>query len=153
MDAKPERRYPVKEVVDQIEVTRKQPGSVGVVHFSMKCFMRNAAGVSDEVAKAYAEPALVPETPWLATGNPPAAPGVTREDLDGRAVLRIRAEEGTRFVVVRGLSADARTAAVRGVAADGTVSVPLPKADRVLVTALDRVGRESEPAETPGQAP
>ena len=149
MDPKPDRRYPVKEVVDQIEVTRKLGGSVGVVHFSMKCFMRNAAGVSDEVRKAYAEPALVPETPWLASGKTPAAPGVTRESINGSDGLRIKAEDGIRFVVVRGVSPDAQTAVVRGVAADGTASVPLPKADRVLVSAVDRTGRESDPVEVP----
>ena len=124
-------------------------GATGVIHFSMKAFMRNAGGVADEVKKVYAEPALVPETPWLASGTAPAAPVVTRESLDGRDVLRIKAEEGTRFVVVRGLSTDARSAVVRGVPADGMVTVPLPLADKVVITALDRVSRESEPAEVP----
>jgi len=146
MDPKPERRYPVKEVVDQIEVTRKQGGSVGVVHFSMKAFMRNAAGISDEVAKAYAEPALVPETPWLASGDAPAPPTVTRAVANGRDVLRIASQKGAQFVVVRGISTDLQSVQVRGIPADGAVAVNLPKADRVIVTVVDRTGRESQPA-------
>ena len=111
--------------------------------------MRNAGGVADEVTKAYAEPALVPETPWLASGKPPAPPGVKREVSNGRDVLRIKVEEGTRFVVVRGLSADARTAVVRGNPVDGVVSVPLPKAERVIVSALDRVAGRAKPVAIP----
>jgi hypothetical protein len=52
-------------------------------------------------------------------------------------------------VVVRGVSPDAQLTVVRGVSADGTVSVPLPKAERVLVSALDRIGRESDPVAAP----
>jgi uncharacterized lipoprotein YddW (UPF0748 family) len=146
MDAKPERRWPAKEVVDQIEVTRKQGGSVGVIHFSMKAFMRNAGGVADEVAKAYAEPALVPETPWLASGDAPAPPTVTREVQGGRDVLRLTVPKGTRFVVVRGISSDMQSTVVRGVLEDGTIAVNLPKAERVVVSVVDRTGRESQPA-------
>ena len=56
---------------------------------------------------------------------------------------------GNAFVVIRGISADARTAVVRGVQPDGTAVVPLPKAERVIVTALDRAGRESDPVDAP----
>src|SRR4029450_1734411 len=130
MYTKPQRSYPVKEVVDQIEVTRKQAGSPGVVHFSMKCFMRNAAGISDEVAKAYAEPAIVPETPWLSGDVRPAKPDVTRETIKGRDLVRIHTGASNRFVVVRGMSADGQSVIVRGFDAEGRVTLPLPKAAR-----------------------
>jgi uncharacterized lipoprotein YddW (UPF0748 family) len=145
-DPKPERRYPAREVVDQVEATRKQAGAGGVIHFSMKAFLRNTDGVSDAVKKAHAGPALVPESPWLAKEKSPGKPEVSRATADGRDVLRVKAAPGTRFVVVRALSADAKTAVVRGVDAGGRLTLPLPKAERVVVSAVDRVGRESEPA-------
>jgi uncharacterized lipoprotein YddW (UPF0748 family) len=141
-----EKKWPAQEVVDQIEVTRKQPGAGGVIHFSMKALMRDSA-LAGEVRKAYAEPALVPDTTWLAEGKAPARPEVAREAIDGKDVLRINANEGMRFVVVRGLSEDIRTAIIRGIGADGQLTIPLPKADRIVVSVLDRTGRESEAVE------
>jgi uncharacterized lipoprotein YddW (UPF0748 family) len=141
-----EKGWKAKEVVDQIEITRKQPGTDGVIHFSMKSLLRNPGGVADEIKKTYAEPALVPETPWLAQGKPPAKPAVTREKAEGKDVLRVKAAEGARFVVIRNLAGDAWETTVRGVAADGTATLPAP-AGKTVVSVLDRTGRKSEPVE------
>jgi uncharacterized lipoprotein YddW (UPF0748 family) len=141
-----EKGWRAKEVVDQIELTRKQPGAGGVVHFSMKALLRNPGGIADELKKTYAEPALVPETPWLTDGKPPAKPGVTRETVDGTDTLRVNAGEGVRFVVVRSWKDDKWTTTVHGVAANGRATIPAA-GDRVVVSVLDRTGRESEPAE------
>jgi uncharacterized lipoprotein YddW (UPF0748 family) len=144
-----EKGWRPKEVVDQVEIARKHPGAGGVIHFSMKALLRNPEGLADEVRKVYAEPALVPETPWLANGKPPAKPEVIHEVVNGRDMLRIKAGPGTRFVVVRSLSEDEQKAVVRGPAAEGMVSLPLPKAERVVVSVVDRVGRESEAVGVP----
>ncbi len=142
-----EKGWLPKEVVDQIEVTRKQKGAGGVIHFSMKALMRNPAGLADDVKKTYAEPALVPETPWLADGKPPTKPEVTRELDAGRDVLRVGGQGGVRFILVRSLNDGVWTTRVRGMAQDGRTTMPLPLAERVVVSVLDRTGRESEPAE------
>jgi hypothetical protein len=66
----------VAEIDSQIRLTRAQPGATGNVHFSMRAFTRNQGGISDSLrAGLYAEPALVPATPWLG-GRAPAAPRV-----------------------------------------------------------------------------
>jgi len=141
--------WSAKEIVDQIEVTRKHTGAGGVIHFSMKALMQNYAGVSDAVRRAYAEPALVPETPWLADGKPPARPEVVRETVQGQDVLRVRAAAGVRFVVTRTEIDGLWRTAVRGVAPDGQTTLLLPKAERVVVSVIDRTGRESEPTDVP----
>jgi uncharacterized lipoprotein YddW (UPF0748 family) len=146
-DHDPARHYPTKEVIDQVELASKHPGAGGTIHFSMKALMRNPEGLADEVRKVYSEPALVPEMPWLASGKLPAKPEVKRETANGRDILRIQAETGTRFIVVRGLSADQQTAAVRGPSENGVFSIPLPKAERVLVSTIDRTGRASDAVE------
>ena len=94
----------------------RKQGAGGAVHFSMKALMRNSGGVADELRKVYAEPALVPASGWL------PADGVTR------------------FVVTREYKDGKWTATIRGPAGE------LPKADRVVVTHLDRTGREIEPS-------
>ena len=132
-----------KEVADQIALTRKQKDAPGAVHFSMKALMNNPAGIADVLKKTYAEPALVPESPWLAEGKPPAKPEATR---DGQT-LAVRAAPGTLFVVVRVESGGSWATSVRGVAADGTAVLSVSEKGRVVVSVLDRTGRASDPVE------
>jgi uncharacterized lipoprotein YddW (UPF0748 family) len=58
-------RHSPKEIVAQIEATRRQPGAIGHVHFSMKTIMRNRDGIVDALKEVYKEPAVVPASPWL----------------------------------------------------------------------------------------
>jgi len=141
-----EKGWPAREVVEQIALTRKQKGVDGAVHFSARALMRNPGSIADELAKTYAEPALVPESPWLAEGKPPLPPEVTRVTTDGKPLLRVKTATNTRFVVVRALAGDAWTTTVRG-AGGGTVTVPVPASKRIVIVALDRTGRESEAVE------
>lgn len=57
------------EIVEQIRATRHQPGATGNVHFSMKALQQNA-GLQAALAEQYAEPALVPASPWLGGDRP-----------------------------------------------------------------------------------
>jgi len=69
--------FPASELIDQIAATRQRPGSTGNIHFSMIHFLNNRGGVTDALKSgAYAQPALVPATPWI-DNFPPEAPGVT----------------------------------------------------------------------------
>ena len=142
-----EKTWLAKEVADQIALTRKRNDTNGVIHFSMKALMNNPGKIADELAKVYAEPALVPETPWLAQGKPPAPPESTLVKKDNKQTLKVTAAAGTRFVAVRSLTGDAWTTSVHGVAEDGTAEFAAPAAARIVLTALDRTGRESEPVE------
>jgi hypothetical protein len=64
--------WPVREIVDQIELTRAEPGATGNVHFSMASFLYNRGGIADTLtAEAYTRDALVPATTWLDAEPPP----------------------------------------------------------------------------------
>lgn len=68
------------EILNQIVATRNTLGATGNIFFSMKAFMSNTE-LADAVSKGpYAQPALVPASPWL-DSKAPAAPGV-RARLD-----------------------------------------------------------------------
>ncbi len=140
-----EKGWPSKEIADQIAITRKQKSTDGTVHFSMKALVRNSGGVADELKKTYEEPALVPETPWLAQGKPPVKPDVTRDTVDGKPVLRVKAVTGTRFVVLRTQTGETWTTSVHGLSADGTATLPTSEKSRVVATVLDHTARESAP--------
>ena len=72
--------WPVEEVVEQIQETRAQLSpSSGNVHFSMDAFLVNRDSLNERLAGGlYREPALVPPSPWLASGVP-----------DGPVVVRV----------------------------------------------------------------
>ncbi len=54
------------ELLQQVRLTRMQPGATGNVHFSMKALMKNSGGLSDLLqTDVYADFALVPASPWL----------------------------------------------------------------------------------------
>ncbi|MEQ1690747.1 MAG: family 10 glycosylhydrolase, partial [Gemmatimonas sp.] len=81
--------FSVGELVEQIRVTRLQAGSTGNVHFSMKSFLVNQAGMNDSLkAGPYADVALIPATPWLQTPAPPMP------------ALRLTRSNGTLAVVL-----------------------------------------------------
>jgi uncharacterized lipoprotein YddW (UPF0748 family) len=150
-------QWPTDEVFDQIYETRLrlQPAS-GNVHFSMKAFLVNTDSLVERlVAGPYAEPVLVPASPWL-SGDPPDAPQVTLAVRSRGVELTIvpadrtaRATPGTRrprWWVVRALYpgawhariVSAKDSVVRlAVAPDGT----MPR--YLTVSAVDHVGNES----------
>lgn len=71
--------WPSDEILNQIEATRAQEGATGNVHFSMRGLMANREGVADTLlAGPYAEPALVPASPWLKE-EAPARPNLALE--------------------------------------------------------------------------
>ena len=54
------------EIASQIEVTRKNLGTTGNVHWNISSLSKNRGGLRDHLAAGkYREPALVPATPWL----------------------------------------------------------------------------------------
>ncbi|MFI5386092.1 MAG: glycoside hydrolase family 10 protein [Fimbriimonadales bacterium] len=144
--------WPAKEIIDQVELTR-QEGATGNVHFSMRALMHNAGGISDDLAKLYAEPALVPASPWLGESGPRRpnlrptgdknggqtsffwSPGGDGDSLRWVCIYSLRGATWSKEVV----SADRPTVSVSG----------SPSA--VVVTVVDRVGNESAPAAWPAK--
>ena len=138
-----------QEVVDQVGLVRRNAVATGTIHFSMKALTPRYTAVGDSLmAGPFAEPALVPASPWL-DDEPPTAPGVAvRRETSGWGTVLLSAPAGEpirRWIVHerrRGawtttlLPAWRLTHGLRP-AADGS----LP--DLVVVSALDRAGNES----------
>jgi uncharacterized lipoprotein YddW (UPF0748 family) len=58
-----EKGWPASEVVEQVKLTRAQPGASGHIHFSMRALMNNTGGIADALKSVYTEPAKVPPMP------------------------------------------------------------------------------------------
>jgi uncharacterized lipoprotein YddW (UPF0748 family) len=138
--------WPVREVPNQIQATRDQAGATGNVHFSMKCFMQNRSGVNDVLtAGPYAEPALVPASPWL-DSKAPGKPKLMQAKNTGTGSSALSwTPTGSEKVwqwVVRVKSGERWSTQI--LSGDVTsLDVDLVSANAGAVSAVDRCGNES----------
>ncbi len=137
------RGIPASEIVEQIRVTRAQPGATGNVFFSMRSLQNNRGNIAEALKSVYTEPALVPASPWLAKETP-AKPQLAWQDKS----LRISpAAEAVHLYVVRTRAEGKWTVRIHPVEKAANVVLPFPTVpERIVVTAIDRVGQESEAA-------
>ncbi|EEF61825.1 glycoside hydrolase family 10 protein [Pedosphaera parvula] len=61
-----------QEIPNQIKITREiSKGTAGVIHWSYKCLLNDRGGLATTLEKGlYAEPAIVPASPWLEHRGP-----------------------------------------------------------------------------------
>lgn len=135
-----------QEIVRQIQCTRDQSGATGNVHFSMKALLRNHAGLADLLAKGvYAQPALVPASPWL-DNKPPGKPKVARKEDAGTQAVTVTwklADGKAPWLWVLQVYAGGqwRTHILPGIKNSQTLQ-EADKIERVAVSAVDRCGNQ-----------
>jgi uncharacterized lipoprotein YddW (UPF0748 family) len=64
------KKFPVGEIGRQIQAIRVQPGASGEIFFELRDLQNNPA-LADVVTGEYAQPALIPASPWLSSGPLP----------------------------------------------------------------------------------
>jgi uncharacterized lipoprotein YddW (UPF0748 family) len=131
--------WTAQDILEQVRITRDTRGAGGVVHFSMKVLMTNRGGIGDALKNGpYAQPALVPATPWL-DDDTPTAPAVR---IQGERVTWTSGggERPWRYAVWT-KHGNAWTFRVMPGTSSGT---DLTGATAACVSAVDRCGNESE---------
>ncbi len=132
------------EIVRQVQLTRETPGAEGNVFFSMKGLMQDADSIDEKLAPLYAEPALVPASPWLhqsaparlsavlvadtATGEPYVRLGPAKGHSPWLWIVQSRTAGGWSTEVLPGTERQHRLAA---------------RSDSVYVSVVDRFGNQS----------
>jgi hypothetical protein len=139
------------EIIGQVLATRNWPGVTGAVHFSMEAFLTNRDSVGTALKRTvYAQPALVPESPWMMSGVP-ATPTIDfKHTVAGDTLLIAAAAAPPRWLVVQLHAGSSWETHV----IDGSLrSFGLPKSvgpdarpELAVVTAIDRVGNASAPS-------
>lgn len=139
------------EIVNQIGVTRTRAGSTGNVHFSAQVLTNDTKSIRTILGSGvYAEPALIPASPWL-DAVPPMAPIPTLRTAGALTLTwadRAGNEPVRRWVV----SARYGTRWTHRVVGPATLSAIYPlsnadgRADRFVVRAVDRGGNVSKAA-------
>jgi uncharacterized lipoprotein YddW (UPF0748 family) len=142
-----EKSWQAQEIVQQIAVTRQHPGASGHIHFSMAALLQNRKGISERLqADSYANPALVPASPWLEGGAPPP-PSLRRDGQIPPRQLRIQAGSGKPtqlFAVWKRFGREWRffvQPAAQNLL-DVSADPVLGPVGTVVVSAVDRVGNE-----------
>ena len=152
------RNWPAREIVDQIAVQRSRvTGSQagGHIHFSLIALHQDRDGLATLLQMGpYAQPALVPTAPWLASAAglaPPAAPRLQARPghllidpvpdaaTNGAAVTNGAAASPTQWAVWRRIGSDWRFAVLPG----SERRIELAGASLLTVSAVDRLGQIS----------
>jgi uncharacterized lipoprotein YddW (UPF0748 family) len=143
------KAFAPEEIVKQIGVTRSRAGVNGHLHFSIAALMENRKGINDQLrAQAYQYAALVPPTPWLGAEIPQAPTAATRRESGGLG-LKLAAGGGkpvAQYAIWSRYGSEWRFAVAPG----SRPSVLLADdpaggaASAVVVSAVDRLGNESE---------
>ena len=144
------RRWSPQEILEQVRLTRELPGATGNIHFSMKVFLEDRDSIGTQLGRgAYAEPALVPPTPWL-DSVPPRGPVVAaRVDTTtggmGLRMLPAGKEPIWRWIVRARVSGAWTTHVLPGWQRSHAVTLDAvtPWPDELLVSGVDRLGNES----------
>ncbi|HSJ62262.1 MAG TPA: family 10 glycosylhydrolase [Gemmatimonadaceae bacterium] len=144
-------QWEADEILEQIRITRDADGALGNVHFSMRALMENRRGLADSLSGGpYAEPALVPPTPWLDARIPVAPSLAVAEDASGRSlVIEPGDDAAVRFWIVH-LRSGASWHLIP-LAGDRRRLPLAPGTDRAVVYAVSRTGVEGmwAPADIP----
>jgi len=63
---------PADEIIQQLRLTRAQPGATGSLQWSIKTLLQNRDGLADKLIRQInLTPALIPASPWLNQAVPP----------------------------------------------------------------------------------
>ena len=134
------RGWTEQELARQVQITREETGASGNVFFSAKWFRKPE--VADPIRALYAEPALVPASPWLDEARPPAPICFVTETAEGPQLQIVnQADEAITHWAIQTRSADGWslqivTGPTEQLAIDAACEI-------VVVRSVDRVGNLS----------
>lgn len=144
------KKMSASDIVQEIEATRENPGATGHIHFNAAILMKNVDGIADRLATAYAEPALVPASPWLDKDGPPRpVASATRDSAASTIDVRfapVLREQVRWWVVQSRVNDEWVMAIVPGAERRHILTGDVAVVNLVAVTAVDRNGNASTPA-------
>jgi uncharacterized lipoprotein YddW (UPF0748 family) len=139
------RHIPAQEIIDEIDTTRARGSGTGHIHFNMTALMKDPDSLNEKLAVVYAEPALIPASPWLGAKKP-GKPVIklTRDKATDEPTISLTPAQGEKVWLwtVRTYDGSRWTSEVL----PGWLRshrLPVVSPARVVVTAVSRTGVES----------
>ncbi|WP_435015360.1 glycoside hydrolase family 10 protein [Tundrisphaera sp. TA3] len=143
-----EKSYRPDEIFRQIEIIRETPGATGNILFSQKSLRPGPTQFADKLVEGlYREPAIIPTSPWLGS-KPPEKPKVLTTFNGGNPAFKPLPSATPPFVwVIQIRRGEAWETLVRpyGGESQGFGAIDAAGIQRMVVTAVDRLGNASEP--------
>lgn len=144
------RKLVPMQIAEQIRSTRDIAGATGHVHFNAAVLMQNVEGIADTLAALYAEPALIPASPWL-DDKPPSRPIASAARDSSAGTIDVRFTPALRdqvrwWVVQSRVNEEWVSAIVPGGERRHLLTGDVGAVNLVAVTAVDRNGNASIPA-------
>ena len=143
--------WAASEILKQIDLTRRHPGSTGNIHWNLSALDDNRGKLGTELsARHYAEPALVPASPWLDRHAPKAPALTTQWDATKKLIhlnWRTSAGEKDHWWLFQ-MKVDGRWISRLAPGTQGMISLRVNKAfpEFLSVKALDAAGNSSPAA-------
>ncbi len=142
------RGWNPSEIVRQIELTRQALQGAGHVHWSFAALKGDGNGLASALARSlYAEPALVPASPWIAV-SAPRKPAMSVSGSGGRLAVRWSPATDGQPVwlwVLQTKSGGEWTTTILP-SSSRSVTLPAPQPEVIAVTAIGRTGCASQAA-------
>jgi uncharacterized lipoprotein YddW (UPF0748 family) len=134
-----------EEIVNQVQLTRKQSGATGNIYWNMTSLKREHGGLAGALSKqVYAQPALVPASPWL-DKQPPGKPQISIEKDRSSRITKLSwkttgSEPAWLWILQTKTGANWKTEILpaREVFRTFANGVANPQPDFVAITAVDR---------------
>jgi len=140
--------FTADEIIKQIETSRLLQPTSGNVEFSFKSLRNDLGGVQTLLKSGvYKTDAIVPETRWIKTKRP-NTPKITIEKSVDKLKITYRKERGTAkafWFVVRVFDKNGWSYSVLPSAVGGITLSTDREISKIIVTAVDRLGKESLP--------
>ena len=135
--------YDAEMIASQIRVTRKDPLTLGSIHFSFKSLRNDLGGIQEKLRDSvYTRDAIIPASPWMkASKMDSPKPAIARDSKYVRASWR--AVKGAFWYVVYAKDKDGWSYSVQP-ASETNISLSADRRiESVVVKSVDRLGNES----------
>ncbi|HLH53164.1 MAG TPA: family 10 glycosylhydrolase [Verrucomicrobiae bacterium] len=139
------RDWKPEEIINQIRACRDQPGVSGHAHWDMRALLRNGPLRGGLQRGPYAEPALIPATPWVGRSTP-ARPTVFLQTENHPLALSWNTGDlaRPRVWVVQTRTQGRWTTRILP-EATRSISIGSPQPEVIALTCVDRYGNASAP--------
>ena len=133
------KSWAANEILKQVETIRSRPAASGQIQFSMIALLQDRQGIATKLrAGPYAQPALVPVTPWLEAASPPA-PKLKRLRSGDVQIVPGPGEPAVNYAIWRRSGSQWRFS----VQPAGEAVLAAIGTDALVVSAVGRTGNES----------
>jgi len=142
------RHWQPQEIINQIRLTRKQPGANGHILWDMKSLAQKPTLDQALEREVYQQPALTPPAPWLSRACP-GKPRLTADPREPGAPLKIswapsKQDKPWLWVLQTEAGGQWNTEIISASQNSRILKGPPPEA--IAITAVDRYGNASAPA-------